>query len=76
LQRCFQMPHFGLSGATGDLPHSEAAANETLALPVYPELTEVQQRRVVDVIGGFVARHAGRDGAMVSSRRSAAATTG
>jgi dTDP-4-amino-4,6-dideoxygalactose transaminase len=39
----------------GDLPHSEAAARETLALPVYPELTEEQQRYVVETIREFYA---------------------
>lgn len=34
----------------GDLPVSEAACEETLALPLFPEITEEQQRRVVDVV--------------------------
>ena len=37
-------------------PASTAAALETLALPMYPELTSIQQRSVVDAI----ARHIGR----------------
>jgi dTDP-4-amino-4,6-dideoxygalactose transaminase len=37
----------------GDFPESERAARETLALPVYPELTEAQQARVVDAIQSF-----------------------
>ena len=37
----------------GDCPISEAAAKQTLALPVYPELTDQQQDFVVDKIADF-----------------------
>jgi len=37
----------------GEFPESERAARETLALPVYPELTEAQQSYVVDTIASF-----------------------
>ena len=49
LQPCFNY----LGYKKGDFPESEAAANETMALPVYPELTEEQQVYVVDVIKNF-----------------------
>ena len=39
----------------GDFPHSEAAANEVLALPMYPELREDEQQTVVDAIAAFYA---------------------
>lgn len=48
-QECFQY----LGYSAGDLPRSHAAANEVLALPVYPELTDAQRRHVVDAIAAF-----------------------
>ena len=38
------------------LPHSEKAAAETLALPIYPELTPAMQEYVVDTIRQFYQR--------------------
>jgi dTDP-4-amino-4,6-dideoxygalactose transaminase len=46
LQECFAYLH----GKSGDFPESEAAADQMLALPIYPELTEAQLQYVVDVI--------------------------
>ena len=40
----------------GDLPESEAASREVLSLPMYPEITEEQQRMVTEAIRGFYER--------------------
>ncbi|MBO6514104.1 MAG: DegT/DnrJ/EryC1/StrS family aminotransferase [Phycisphaerales bacterium] len=54
LQECFA----DLGGAVGDLPHSELAAHETIALPVFPELTDQQARYVVETVVAYVNQHA------------------
>ena len=50
VQKCFA--HLGYK--QGDMPVSEAAALETLALPIYPELTEEMIRYVAQTVRDFV----------------------
>ncbi len=50
-QECFR----GLGYHAADFPHSSAAAAQSLALPIYPELTHEQRAYVVDCIADFFA---------------------
>jgi dTDP-4-amino-4,6-dideoxygalactose transaminase len=49
LQTCFA----DLGYSAGAFPVAEAAASQSLALPIYPELTEAQQSAVVQAIRAF-----------------------
>jgi dTDP-4-amino-4,6-dideoxygalactose transaminase len=50
LQPCFA----GLGYARGAFPHAEKAAEQTIAIPIYSELTLDQQQTVVSAIGAFL----------------------
>jgi dTDP-4-amino-4,6-dideoxygalactose transaminase len=52
LQPCFAY----LGYHAGDLPVAERAAKESLAIPIYSELTAAQQQTVVGAVAEFVSR--------------------
>jgi len=52
LQKCFSF----LGYKKGDFPVSERLSEETLALPVFPELSTEEQRRIVEAIGKFYGK--------------------
>jgi dTDP-4-amino-4,6-dideoxygalactose transaminase len=51
-QECFS----DLGYAAGSLPHSEAAAAETIALPIFPELSPEQLNHVAAAIIRFLSK--------------------
>jgi dTDP-4-amino-4,6-dideoxygalactose transaminase len=53
LQACFA----NMGYKSGDYPHSEDAAKESLALPIYPELTNEMISRAVNTIAEFFESH-------------------
>lgn len=53
LQECFSDMGF----KPGDFPNSERASKESLALPIFPELTDAMLSRVVDTISEFIQSH-------------------
>lgn len=50
LQTCFA----SLGHGAGDFPESELAARQTIALPIYPELTAAARQHVVSSIANFL----------------------
>jgi dTDP-4-amino-4,6-dideoxygalactose transaminase len=51
LQECFKF----LGYKKGDFPEAEKAANEVLAIPIYPELTDEMKDYVAGTILSFLS---------------------
>lgn len=51
MQECFAY----LGHQQGDFPESESAAKETVAIPIYPELTQEQQAYVAETVIDFLS---------------------
>jgi dTDP-4-amino-4,6-dideoxygalactose transaminase len=49
MQKCYE----DLGYHQGDFPEAEKAAADSLAIPIYPELTDEQQRYVVGQLRAF-----------------------
>ncbi|MBS0264299.1 MAG: DegT/DnrJ/EryC1/StrS family aminotransferase, partial [Planctomycetes bacterium] len=64
LQTCFA----DLGYRAGELPESERAAHDSLALPIYSELTEEQQERVVSAMAEILGRKRTRRATLPISR--------
>jgi perosamine synthetase len=54
-----RQPYIMERGLHADLPFTDAAAGTTLALPIYPGLTEAEQASVIEAVRAAVGRHAG-----------------
>lgn len=66
MQQCFQ----SLNCKVGSLPQSERAAAETIALPIFPELTVSEQQTVVSAIGSFFrVKAVGNAGSVIPAPR-------
>ncbi len=63
LQECFAY----LGHSAGEFPESERAAKETLALPIYPELSEGQAQFVVECIAEFLGSASGQSVATMAA---------
>jgi dTDP-4-amino-4,6-dideoxygalactose transaminase len=71
LQACFGY----LGYARGDFPHAEAAASQTLALPIYPELSPQQKDAVVAAVAEFYAQSGRSSGTDARGQRESLKTS-
>lgn len=53
LQKVYQMGQYKLNYHLGDLPESEWLSERTIALPLFPEMTEIEQDYIIEKIKEF-----------------------
>ena len=63
-------------GLHADLPATDAAASRTLALPMYPGLTDAEQDEVIAAVTAAVERHLGPGHETVAAARATTSTAG
>jgi len=56
LQKVYQMGKYKLGYTVGDLPQSEWLSERTMALPLFPEMTEEQQDYIISTIKEFYVK--------------------
>jgi dTDP-4-amino-4,6-dideoxygalactose transaminase len=71
-----RQPYIMERGLHADLPVTDAAANRTLALPLYPGLTDAEQDQVIEAVRDAVGRHLGDAGAGPAAGAGSTAATG
>jgi dTDP-4-amino-4,6-dideoxygalactose transaminase len=60
---CHRQPYVLELAIEADLPNTDAAAAGSMSLPIYPNLTEAEQDRVVETLRSSVLRNATTTGA-------------
>ena len=60
---CHRQPYVLERAIEADLPNTDAAAAGSMSLPIYPNLTEAEQSRVIETLRNSVLRHATTTGA-------------
>jgi dTDP-4-amino-4,6-dideoxygalactose transaminase len=55
---CHRQAYILELGIEADLPNTDAAAAGSMSLPIFPDLAETEQDRVIETLRAAVLRHA------------------